>query len=210
MNKSYKNQLQEICQKMNFLFSYDTTHTGGQPHCPIFGSKVTVIYNNEEMTDYGFGSTKKKAELSAAEDMVNRINNLIEDKIEHFSLSCTDEIYILIDMENIHMGNFFERFKFGDEFHFIGFSAENHPSTKNCSDRIEIKTIKTDRKDGCDILMIGYTAQLIMNNNLDIIIVTGDHFGPGLVDYIHSYKDKIHARCVKSVDELINVIKRIE
>lgn len=208
----YKNQLQEICQKLKIsLPIYQTERVGGLSHCPQFRSSIIIIYNGDKITEYGNTfMSKKKAEMSAAEKMLISVTQMINNDIEEFSLSSSDELYILIDMENIHMGDFFDKHKFGTEFHFIGFSTENHPSIKNCSSRVEVVTIKTDRRDGCDILMIGYTAQLIMTNNVDIIIVTGDHFGLGLVDYIYSQNNNISAKCVKTVKVLIDTLKRIE
>ena len=202
-----KNKLQEFCQKhKNDLPDYDTNRIGGTDHQPIFKSSVTICHEGLKHTKYGNPKpTAKKAELSAAKEMLTYVENIVNDNIKEFETDV--KTYILIDMENIHMGDFFDKYRFNDNYYFIGFSTENHPSIKKASSKITIQTIKSDRRDACDILMIGMTAQLLtVNKNIkNIIILTGDHFGPGLVDFINNFEayDSIKSKSVKTVGELV-------
>jgi len=201
-----KNKLQEFCQKhKNDLPDYETNRIGGEDHQPIFKSSVTIFYEDIKYTKYGNSKpTSKKAEISAAKEMLNHISSIVNSNIKEFKTDT--KTYILIDMENIHMGDFFDKYRFNDNYYFIGFSTENHPSIKKASSKIVIQTIKSDRRDACDILMIGITAQLLnVNRNMNIVIVTGDHFGPGLVDFINNFEayDSIKSKSVKTVGELV-------
>ena len=193
-----KNTLQEFCQKNKLpLPTYDTS-TKGQN---IFRSSVTITYNGKEYTSQGFIEAKKKtAEISAATAMLTMLGKVRKEEIKYYN--SPRDIYILVDLENIHLGNFFEQKQFNDEFHFIGFATENHPSISSVPVEVKIITIRSDRKDAADILMIGYTATLIGTSKEDIIIVTKDHFGPGLVDYINTINDKVNATVIKTTTEL--------
>ena len=201
-----KNKLQEFCQKhKNDLPDYETNRVGGTDHQPIFKSSVTIFYQDIKHTKYGNSKpTSKKAELSAAKEMLTHISSIVNSNIKEFKTDT--KTYILIDMENIHMGDFFDKYRFNDNYYFIGFSTENHPSIKKASKKIVIQTIKSDRRDACDILMIGMTAQLLnVNRNMNIVILTGDHFGPGLVDFINNFEfyNNIKSKSVKTVGELV-------
>lgn len=201
----YKNKLQEICQKKKYpLPIYHTTqkkHHTKQP--PIFVSTVTITYDTKTLSAIGEQkSNKKKAESSAAYNMLSILNRLNKKITKHY-ISNTP-IDILIDMENVYMGDFFEQKQFSNDFRFIGFATENHSSIKVSPSRIdEIKTIKSHFKDACDILMIGYVAiSSHNNNNSHIIIVTQDHFGHGLVDYINQTCPDVDIVLIKNTLEL--------
>ena len=112
-------------------------------------------------------------------------------------------------MENIHLGDLFDKYRFDSKYYFIGFATVGHPSIKNPPPQIIIKTIKSGHRDACDILMIGFTAQLIVNVK-NVVIVTGDHFGPGLVDYIHSCDKNINANHAKTIEELVAFCRYIK
>ena len=198
-----KNQLQEFCQKHhNPLPIYQTNKIGD-----YFISTVTITYQNNLYSETSEErSSKKLAETNAAELMVNKINNIINEYIINYNTE--EKITILVDMENIHMGNFFLHKKFDNNFEFIGFATTNHPSIKIAPPEIHnIKTIESDRKDACDILMIGYTSINIGSMGDTIIILTQDHFGPGLVDYLKSISDK-NILCLKSTDMLSEYISK--
>ena len=99
-------------------------------------------------------SSKKKAELSATAKMIDQIENIIRDETEYYDT--TESIYVLIDIENIYLGNFFDQRQFSTKIIFIGFTTTNHPSINVApTNVISIKTINSDRRDECDILMIG-------------------------------------------------------
>ena len=191
-----KNKLQEFCQKHKLLLpKYIPTYDNG------FISSVTITYNENTYHTKGNVCTKKKAaELSAATMMLGVIHKIKQEQIKTYTT--VNIVYVLVDIENIHMGDFFESRRFDEYFCFIGFATENHPSINIApSQLLSIKTIKSDRRDAADILMIGYVANMIDEDH-DIIIVTGDHFGPGLVDYIHTINPKINAQSIKTMDQL--------
>lgn len=126
------------------------------------------------------------------------------------------------------MGDFFEQRRFDDNFHFIGFATEKHPAINNLDNSVKIITIKSDRRDAADTLMIGYASKLVhmdiyseINDiyngddiiHVEILIVTKDHFGPSLVDYINNHSSiklpigSITAYSIKDLEELIEYFK---
>ena len=204
----YKNQLQEFCQKKKLhLPTYDTKRIGGSSHQPTFISSVKIQYNN---AIYGsVCGSKKAAEISVAKKMLKQLDNILIQETQHYDL-LEGDIHVLIDMENVHMGDFFEKRKFGEGIRFIGFATENHPSIRVVSDQLDvIETIKSDRRDACDILMIGCAARMADTISGEMIIVTKDHFGHGLVDYIHQINPNITARCIGTTEELGEYLKSI-
>ena len=194
-----KNKLQEFCQKHKLLLpKYKQL-----PCNNGFISSVTITYNENTYHTKGNVCTKKKtSELSAATTMLGVIRKIKKLEIKYYKTN--NIVHVLVDIENIHMGDFFESRRFDDYFCFIGFATENHPSINIApSQLLSIKTIKSDRRDAADILMIGYVANMIDDYyDHDIIIVTGDHFGPGLVDYIHTIDPKMNAQSIKTMDQL--------
>ena len=204
----YKNTLQEFCQKHSYpLPSYETTKCGGPSHQPTFKTSVTMTYKEIIHKIYGKAKpTKKKAEISAAKEMIFLIDTIVEEETDcHKS---DNQVYILIDMENIHMGNFFHQRKFSSDFQFIGFATTNHPSIKAAPSALSnIETFASDRKDACDIMIIGYATRLVLEGSGDIIIVTKDHFGQGLVDYINHLNPAIKCRCIKTIESLSDYFK---
>ncbi len=207
----YKNQLQEFCQKKKLrLPTYDTKRVGGSSHQPTFISSVEIQYNNDTYRSGGsVCGSKKAAEISVAKEMLEQLDNILIQETQHYGVSEGD-IHVLIDMENVHMGDFFEKRKFGEGIRFMGFATENHPSIRVVSDQLDvIETIKSDRRDACDILMIGCAARLADTISGEMIIVTKDHFGQGLVDYIHQVNPNIIARCIGTTEELGEYFKTI-
>lgn len=193
----YKNQLQEFCQKHKLCLPIYNTMSNKDG----FKSEVTIVYNNKQYITDGTSRTKKKAEMNAAQTMISIIDDIVNEHSTYYNYS--GGVTVLVDMENVHMGNFFVHNKFGSEFKFIGFATENHPSIKVAPPELnEILTINSDRKDACDILMIGYAAREIDNIDGDIIILTKDHFGPGLVDYLGmiSKNNIINIKTVESLE----------
>ncbi len=202
----FKNKLQEICQKKNNpLPLYDTSRCiNTLDHKPSFSSLVTVQYDKILYKTYGKRcDTKKKAEKSAAEKMLKKLDDIIVCNTNKYESE--NIIYVLVDMENVCMGEFFEQKMFSDQFKFIGFATKNHPSINVSPPQMTlIETIKSDRRDACDILMIGYTSRLVKDENIHlshIIILTQDHFGHGLVDYIKQISNS-NIRCIETIVEL--------
>lgn len=208
-NKNNKNKLQEIFQKKQLsLPKYISQRINDK-----FVSSVSVEYNQTVYQCSGEAMSKKTdAEISAASEMLQIITNIQAEQIILHKLD--GRITILIDIENIHIGNFFENNKFTNNYEFIGFATDDHPAINLIpKDLIKIETIKSNQKDAADILMIGYlahtlisqvlTRQLITKEMEKIIIVTKDHFGNGLVDYVHKYYPEMKCVAVKSMEELL-------
>ena len=191
----YKNQLQEFCQKRKIpLPTYKTSKVKMG-----FISIVTIPYKG--LTTQGNTKpTKKKAEISAAEELLIVIKN--NQTVTKYTSD--QDIYVLIDMENIHMGDYFDLKCFSSKYKFIGFATKNHSSLNVSSPNINVHTIESSRRDACDIMMIGYTSRLVMKlfGPTQIYIVTKDHFGEGLVDYINSLETGVEIYSVKSPKDL--------
>jgi hypothetical protein len=198
-----KNQLQEFCQKHKSpLPVYHTVKKNSG-----FSSTVTIVYNENkyhETNDPDFQS-KKLAEKQVASCMLKKLDHIIQSETVEYTSRQT--IYVLVDMENVHMGNFFHGRKFSKNIRFIGFSTENHPSINVAPPEIyQIETIRSDRKDACDILIIGYATKLSDMDNITIVIITKDHFGPGLVDYICHLNPKCKAISIKHPEGLLDIL----
>ena len=191
-----KNLLQEICQKTKFPLPVYTTIKSND----LFLATVKVTYNGIDYEATGEERARKtEAEISAAQEMLLTLKSLREQQIQRFT--AYRDIYVLIDIENIHLGDFFEHYQFNDKYHFIGFATENHPSITVCSPQIEIKTIKSSQKDAADILLIYYASHISTYGR--IIIVTKDHFGQTFADLINSQSESHLCQTVKSLSDLI-------
>jgi len=216
----HKNRLQEFCQKNQHpLPTYETIKVGGPSHEPSFVSTVSIRYNNNtyQAISNEFNS-KKAAELDAAEIMLYRLTSIMNEHTDQYVSNTV--INIFVDMENISMKDFFTNKKFDNNFRFIGFATHDHPSIKLHAPLLnDIITINSDRKDACDILMIGYISRNIDNMEGDIIILTKDHFGPGLVDYLtmisksqnsNNDNDNRNIVCLKSTESLNEYLTNIK
>lgn len=210
---NYKNKLQEFCQKRSLdLPVYQTVYDNGFRSSVMI--KLIKSQNNiQDIQDTGniqesgdIFNNKKAAEQSAASKMLNRISEILHQKTINYTIPDNENVYILIDMENIHIGNYFEQKKFSSNIHFIGFATENHPALSiPYPELLKIVTIKSDRKDATDLLIVWYTSSLIENNEVNkIMIVTKDHFGSGLVDIINTmeYGKGTKGICLKSLNEI--------
>lgn len=206
---NHKNVLQEFCQKNKLLLpEYSTNKTNNHTNNNReFISEVKIIYNNIEYIVMGsYQTNKKAAEKSAAAAMLIRIETIREKEIKHYSSD--NQIYILIDLENVHIGDYFDLRRFGNNYHFVGFAIEAHASLKNIPSWLSVETIKSDRRDAADTLIIGYAAVLVnkllngKKEHHELIIVTKDHFGPSLVDYITHVSPNFKSRTIKSLNDL--------
>ena len=206
-----KNLLQEFCQKRGLaLPKYETGLAGGMAHNPRFVSSVIVTY--EETLYKVTGDTagnKKEAEMNAAEMLLSKLDAVQKENTKHYKPSTRSAIYVMIDLENIHVGDFFDHKVFHrsySEFSFVGCATEGHPSLKNIqsssgNDIIKIISIKSSHKDATDTLMIFGVGALVSQDNTAIfVIVTKDHFGAPLVEIIN--QDESTGYHLKSMEEL--------
>ena len=192
-----KNELQEICQKAKASLPHYETFQDNN----MFSATVEVIYNIYCYRITGKPCVRKTdAQMSAASEMLKILKDVKEREVKHFNP--TKETHVLVDIENIHMGDFFEHYRFNDKVTFVGFATSSHPSISVCPPEIDVRTIKSDQKDAADILLIGYCCE-IMNEPYNILIVTKDHFGQALVDYVHS-RGFSKCKSVRTLDDLIS------
>lgn len=202
-----KNTLQEYCQRRSIpLPEYTTVMIGGSSHKPEFSSTVTIIDTDlHKITANGsVCSTKKSSECSAAEHLLVKLDQYREANKKIFN-SVDEYIYVLVDLENIHMGDYFADKEFSDNYHFVGFATSHHPSLIVAPTELTIHTIDSTRRDASDIMLIGYASQLIQLDPMcTIIIVTKDHFGEGLVEYLR--ENEIDCYCVKTTESLTEVL----
>ena len=199
--ENHKNILQEFCQKNKLplpKYTSVTNHTSQGE----FISEVTIYYNDQVVSKQGSRErTKKEAEKSAAAFMLLKIEEIRKTMIKKYDTE--HDIYVLIDLENIHIGYYFDLKSFGENYHFVGFATAEHASLRSVPSWLSIKTIKSDRRDAADTLIIAHAALLINEiSEGEIVIVTKDHFGPSLVDYIHEVSS-ISGKTIKSLDGLI-------
>ena len=204
-----KNQLQEFCQKNKLeLPKYETTYVNGIKSG--FRSKVTITWKCKISKFGNISKNKKFAELSAATFILDKIRQVHDSNIKrNYKFLGNNPVYIYIDMENIHIGDFFDHHEFPDVgYYFTGFSTYDHPSIRNVPSNMEIITLRSDHKDAADTLMIFHIGRTIdYCQGKTIIIVTKDHFAASLVEIInsnHGVGSKGY-RC-KSMDELDNVL----
>ena len=196
-----KNLLQEICQKNKKPLPVYTTIKSHDS----FLSTVKVTYNGSDYEATGEERTRKTdAEISVAQAMLVILKSLREQQIQTFT--AYRDVYVLIDIENIHVGDFFEHYQFNDKYYFMGFATENHPAITVCSSLVKIETIKSSQKDAADVLLIYYASQI--SNYAKIIIVTKDHFGQTFADLINSKSESHLCQTVKSLSDLILQIQK--
>ncbi len=219
-----KNQLQEYCQKRGLVLpKYHTKRVGGEPHNPEFQSEVTLneIYISGDITRSDSGvndnhiivpgdtcGSKKQAELSAATFVLDMLEHIKTQNTKHYQTG--ENIYIYIDIENVHIGDFLEHHKFHGNFYMTGVATANHPAIKKISQGIKLRTINSDHKDAADTLMI-YDIGLCIERGYSgtYIIVTKDHFAASLCEIINSdlgHLSKAY-RC-KSMEQLEEILER--
>jgi hypothetical protein len=214
-----KNQLQEFCQKYRLGLPKYTTKKITDRKVPNFQTTVTLTWDKTYTTTGDIKNNKKSAEKSSAENMLNIIKSIKEQRIKHFMIRSNSQIsdnikiFIYIDMENIHIGDYFEYHHFDENFNFIGVATSNHSSLNNQNElyKVKILSINSDHKDAADTLMIYDIGNSIRIHGKSIyIIVTKDHFAAPLVEIINSqlgYGSKGY-RC-KTLDELEQILDQI-
>jgi len=218
MTTNPKNRLQEFCQKKGLdLPRYETRKIDPNEHPPRFKSRVTITLNdnspNPNINLSGdIKSSKKSAELSAAAHMLEIIKDIQSENVKRYPTPTDRSVYVYIDMENVHVGDFFDHHEFPDVgYYFQGFATENHPSIRNPPSNINIITTKSDHKDAADTLMIYWIGSAIhsLQGNV-IIIVTKDHFAASLVEILNGKHGRgSQAYRCKSVEELDTVLNSL-
>lgn len=192
-----KNRLQEIYQKKKEpMPKYKTYLQGGKPHCPHFISEITV--NNIKFVSEIY-SNKKDAETDVAEKVLNYLDKI--KSIDYERPKLIDKV-VIIDLENIPVISK----TFSPNTYVIGFmskSSSPYSKIEDYKNKMEIKIIDSSIKDATDTYIIFYTARLIteLSKNMNIYIVTKDHFG-SVLTYLIEEKSSHKAFHIKDIKEL--------
>lgn len=200
MNAS-KNNLQEYCQKRKQpLPEYTSVRMGGTDNEPLWQSSITV--DDKEYLG-SICSSKKRAELSAAQVALTNIGNIEEDSIK----MVIGKVALFVDVENMpHFADEVAK-KFGGNIVIYAVVGEHHHlSDKEFTPNI-IKIIShSTRQDGTDTCIQVYIGWLLSQNAYNTyLIATLDHFGSALVDIITSPISpwpKIEAKVVTKISHI--------
>ncbi len=172
---SFKNKLQEIIQRDGGpIPKYITSRIGGTEHQPIF--KSLVIYTLSTVANKACGKearNKKEAEQSAAQKAIQQLS--LQPNSPRLRLDSTDQIYILIDLENVDIKKFMNKYSFNDYVDVYGFISEHHPQSDNKIRGVNVIKVPSSRPDAADVGMIMYATQISLNQlNSSLILVSND------------------------------------
>lgn len=201
----YKNKLQEFCQKKRLdLPIYNTIRLESKDHKPRFVSNVKINLNNIEVNGK-VKNKKKDAEISAAEHCLNRLEKYL--KLQKKDIFPKHETHILVDLENIKLGDLRDRYNFKNVmFHIFAVENSSCLSTLKSDDYI-YHTVKSTKRDAADVLLIMFVSK-ILDKNINLIILTQDHFGSALMDCIDQSKHKLNSyHLLSKSDELETFFK---
>ena len=213
MNNS-KNLLQEYCQKNHLhLPVYEISILEINDYI-FFQSKVNIVLKDgtKLKATGNLKKNKKAAEKAVAEELLDVLNEYLDKNKIRFNVNLPTRI--LIDLENIYLGDLFLNYDFSDNFIFEGFST-SHSSCLNAldSDKIIIHTVKSTRRDAADVRLILYVSSLISSSEkINLIVVTSDHFGDSLMDCLEDMQVEslFSFKCVKSLDELVEYLEELQ
>ena len=156
-----------------------------------FLSTITVkntSYNNIDI-EGDIQSSKRKAELSAAEKALNQINILFPSEPEpnNYVLSNQNSLYILIDLENVRCWDSFQNIQFDKSITVVFFVGKLDPSSSLISksnEKHKVIVIDSCIKDAVDIAIVGKAVELLLNGIEKVIVVSRDHFAGALYDCV--------------------------
>ena len=201
MEVSYKNKLQEFCQKLKLeLPGYTTEHRlDGSFEC-----NVKIYYNGRAYSGSGNDRKKILAEQKAAGSLCmilqlyikngdinvdanfTNLNNSNQTQIEPKLISIAGKkVIVMVDLENITNGldEMFQTYQFSPEKNitFFGFLSHGHHNSKKkysfssfgTTHTFEIFKIDSTRRDACDVALIMKVTQMMLNlySPPDIIVV---------------------------------------
>lgn len=201
MQMSSKNILQEYLQKRGFYPpTYNTYAIAGTERFPRFKSELTL---DGTLISSGIFPNKRDAEKDVAEKAMKYLEAQEPD------LKNIDQMILLIDVEN--KPNFV--FELAEQYDVTSleiycFISEDHPlvyklealQTKCNALRFNIIKTCSRIKDGADIALTFELGNMYpKHNSSDFVIVTGDHFGNALKEYLHG-----EIRVIQTINELNN------
>lgn len=175
---SFKNTLQELCQKVGLeLPKYKTEMVGGLPHQPVWRSSVS--FNGINCSAEEPASTKTDAEQNVAKLCLK----YVEEKKEELSPKWEDgNILVLYDMENI--GKFPTNIP--NNVEVIAFVGMCHPLANSVSTlNVHVEVVKSSVNDAVDHAITFYAGR-VCGGEQDwdkIYIVSRDHFA-GVTEFL--------------------------
>ncbi len=203
MSDNKKNKLQEFCQKQKIglpLYEQINNMYG-------FVSSVSLKFQGKDFICLGSPkNNKKNSEKSAAEKLLHKLDEFII--INKQKIVSVTPVYVLIDLENIHVKDFLDSYHF-ENIYFIGFSSKNY---QVYTENMNIKVVDSLRRDAADILLTMYVAKLVLEKAGDIIVISKDHFGSAIEACVKSLDSEymFEVNHVLSLDELIHLFFRMD
>ena len=213
----FKNKLQEYCQRKKLeLPIYRTEQLISSAHNPKYKSVSTItLPDGTVLSAKGkILRRKKDAEISAAEYLLEKLNGHLDKTKLRFTAK--EQVKILIDLENVPLLDFLDTYKFDNKYTFETFSTCHSTALVNrtkFSNKVQVHTVKSTRRDAADILMVLYVSSLIPSNEkIHMIIVTNDHFFHSLMDCLDELKPESFSsyKSVNSLDELVNYLTSLQ
>lgn len=195
---SSKNELQELCLRLHSqLPIYDTTRASGEDHAPVFHSTVTMP---DGTSSAAAGSSKKKAELSAAACyLIDHAEEKPIKKLVH------DNIRVFVDMENLP--TVATRIHDNYDIRMVGFMSKKH-ALANRTYPFKVIYSEATGNDGTDIWMTMHIADYVNNYpyKCNIVIITNDHFGEAVQCYIYhrTQHGAVHLTSFEAFQEYLN------
>jgi hypothetical protein len=187
---SSKNRLQEFFQKRGLpLPKYTTSRAGGPDHKPIWVCQIQLPDGDIVMGSPE--SSRRAAELSAAEDALTQITGDEEEYEDSGMLSPDLKTVILIDIEN--QPKALEEILNLETTNItvFGFISTGHPlidkiegSDLNEDKRFTWWIVNSTRKNAADIGM-SYATGIMAKTYQNFVIISGDSFSDVLADCLN-------------------------
>lgn len=197
METNYKGLLQVYMQKRQLSLPAYYTYAEANN---MFVSTVSLFFDDNHPRVFKGEKTtaKKKAEQSAAKKAYFQITSEKSDQDTVLIPQNSRRTFVLLDLENVSCGNFFEDNFFDPSIQIHGFIA----STDNIKipSVVEIHKVSSSRRDAADIALTLFAGQIV-DGEIDVIVVTNDKFGVTLCEIL----DEQRKGSFKSVDSLSKV-----
>ncbi len=98
-----KGELQELCQKRGCgLPEYCSVSSDGPSHSPLFVRQVTVVWENQTITQRGEGRSKRDADKVAANEMLQLLKADTVGKIPPSSCVVTNHVCVQREYDDVY------------------------------------------------------------------------------------------------------------
>lgn len=202
---SYKNKLQELCQKHNMqLPRYGTFAVYDGVVLQGFRSRVLV---NNTYFEGSIESRKRNAEKSAAETACTNIlgDLLIYSSSLEINKEELTDVIVIVDVENIGTS---DGFKILNQLqNIVNVTAVHSLNYDGCCDEFinNIICVESCKSDVADLYICGLICR---TNYKKIFLLTQDHFGDTMIDIYHLLNDNINEFNVfAKTSDLISFLK---